>query len=165
MNEGRVSPIPREARPYQGQRAGVVTRVIANAIDAGVVLVLLVGAYLGWNALVFVLDPRGFGFTGASALFCVTAGLVTFVLYLSAAWATVGRTYGCHVMGLRVVTRRGRRLRPLAALIRATACVFFPIGLLWCAVNRTRGSLQDIVLRTAVIYDWNPRSDTVDVQP
>jgi hypothetical protein len=30
----------------------------------------------------------------------------------------------------------------------------FPIGLLWCAVSTSRRSLQDIVVRTSVIYDW-----------
>ena len=92
----------------------------------------------------------------------MTAGILAYVLYATTAWSTVGRTYGCHVMGLRVVSRRGRRLHLLVALARAVLCVVFPIGLLWCAVSRTQRSVQDLPLRTTVIYDWNPRADLDD---
>jgi hypothetical protein len=30
----------------------------------------------------------------------------------------------------------------------------FPIGVLWVAVNRENRSVQDIVLRTSVVYEW-----------
>ena len=157
MTDGGVSPIPREARPYQGQRAGLVTRLVANSIDALVVAVVLLGAYAALNALLFMIDPRGFEFAQTSLLFSVTSALAVSVAYLTLAWATTGRTYGCHVMGLRVVSRRGRRLRPLVALLRAVFCTFFPIGLLWCAGSRAHRSVQDVALRTSVVYDWMPR--------
>jgi hypothetical protein len=32
--------------------------------------------------------------------------------------------------------------------------VVFPIGLFWVVINRHRRSIQDIVLRTEVVYDW-----------
>ena len=166
MREGEgVSPIPREARPYQGQRAGVVTRVVANVVDAGVVVAVVVAGYAALNGVVFMFDPRGFRFIETDAGQLVTAGILAYVLYATAAWSTVGRTYGCHVMGLRVVSRRGRRLHLLIALARAVLCVVFPIGLLWCAVSRTQRSLQDLALRTAVIYDWSPRADLNDDGP
>ena len=95
----------------------------------------------------------------------VTAGLVLLVLYLTVAWSIIGRTYGCHVMGLRVVSRRGKRLRPLVALLRAVLYVMFPIGLLFCAGGVGRRSLQDLVLRTSVIYDWLPRSAVTGDHP
>jgi uncharacterized RDD family membrane protein YckC len=157
MTEGGVTPIPREARPYQGQRAGLVTRLIAGAVDAVVVVALLLAGYVTLNGLLFVVDPRGFQFTEASPLLSVPAALLALVLYLTAAWSTTGRSYGCHLMGLRVVSRRGRRLRPHIALLRAAFCSLFPIGLLLCAGGREHRSLQDLVLRTSVIYDWQPR--------
>lgn len=157
MTEGGVSPIPREARPYQGHHAGLVTRLIAGAVDAVVVVALLLVAYVTLNGLLFLVDPRGFQFTEASPLLSVTAGLIALVVYLTLAWSTTGRSYGCHLMGLRVVSRRGRRLRPHIALLRAAFCSLFPIGLLLCAGGREHRSLQDLVLRTSVIYDWQPR--------
>jgi uncharacterized RDD family membrane protein YckC len=157
MTEGGVSPIPREARPYQGHQAGLVTRLIAGAVDAVVVVALLLVAYVALNGFLFLVDPRGFQFTEASPLLSVTAALIALVVYLTAAWSITGRSYGCHLMGLRVVSRRGRRLRPHIALLRAAFCSLFPIGLLLCAGGREHRSLQDLVLRTSVIYDWQPR--------
>lgn len=159
MTEGGVvSPIPREARPYQGQRAGLITRSLAATIDALVVGVLLLSGYLGLNGLLFLASPRRFQFIDTSFLPVLTVGAGASVLYLAATWAATGRSYGCHVIGLRVVDRRGRHPRPLTALVRAGLCVFVPIGLLWCAVGRNRRSLQDVVLRTSVVYDWRPRA-------
>ena len=68
-----------------------------------------------------------------------------------------GRTYGNHVMGLRVVNREGRRLHPLGAFVRAALYVIFPIGLLWVMVSGQNRSLQDLIVRTSVIYDWDVR--------
>ncbi len=157
--EPRISPVPREARPYQGASAGLVTRLIANVVDALSVSVGLLLAYAGLNALLFLISPRDFEFANASALLSVTTVLLALVVYMTAAWSITGRTYGDHVMGLRVVGRRGHRVRPPTALVRAALCVGFPIGLLWCGVSASRRSLQDVVLRTAVIYDWRPRRD------
>ena len=81
-------------------------------------------------------------------------GCLLLTLYLAVSWMGNGRTYGDHVMGLRVVNRQGRRLHPLAALARAALYVIFPIGLLWVLVSGQNRSLQDLVLRTSVIYDW-----------
>lgn len=158
MTEGGVSPIPREARPYQGHRAGLVTRVVAATVDALVVGAMLLIGYAGLAGLVFLVDPRNFSFPDPSLLLSMTAAFVVLVLYLAASWSVTGRTYGCHVMGLRVVSRRGRRLRPDVALLRAFLCAVFPIGLLWCAGSRANRSVQDVLLRTSVIYDWQPRS-------
>ncbi|MFI7061288.1 RDD family protein [Kribbella sp. NPDC050124] len=146
--------VPREAQPYQGRRAGLVTRSIAGVIDGIVVVVALVAGYVGVNGLLFLIDPRGFQFSEASPLLSVTTGLVVLTGYFFVAWSLTGRTYGCHVMALRVVGRGGRRVRPIVALARAILCVAFPIGLLFCAGGRRHSSLQDLVLRTSVIYDW-----------
>ncbi len=163
MSEHDISPVPREARPYQGEPAGIVTRVIANTIDAAVVGAVLGAGYLGWAALLFLIDPRGFSFPEVSLLFSFTAATVVAIVYLSVAWWLAARTYGGHVMGLRVHGRHGRRLGPLRSLARAAFCVFFPIGLFWCVVSPERRSVQDVFLWTRVVYDWRPRPDDGDV--
>ena len=154
---GGISPVPREARPFQGHRAGLVTRLVANAVDALTISVALLALHVGFNALLFLVSPRNFEFATASVLLSVTTALLAMVVYMTAAWSITGRTYGDHVMGLRVVGRRGDRVWPPTALVRAALCVGFPIGLLWCGLSTSRSSLQDVVLRTAVIYDWRPR--------
>ncbi|MFC6157238.1 RDD family protein [Kribbella jiaozuonensis] len=149
-----MSIVPREAQPYQGRRAGLITRSVAGVIDAVVVVVVVLAGYVGVNGLMFLLDPRGFQFSEASPVPGVATASLVAVVYLCVAWSMTGRTYGCHVMGLRVVGRRGERVRPLVALLRAVFYVVFPLGLLLCAGGRRHASVQDLVLRTSVIYDW-----------
>ncbi|MET0999866.1 MAG: RDD family protein [Marmoricola sp.] len=155
--ETGISPVPREARPYQGERAGLVTRLVAATVDAFTVVALLIMMHVGVNVITFIADPRGFEVATLSVLLSVTTALVICVVYLAAAWSITGRTYGDRVMGLRVVNGRGLRVGGPRALLRALLCVGFPIGLLWCAASSSRRSVQDAVLRTSVIYDWRPR--------
>ena len=152
-----LSAIPKEARPFQGESAGIVTRFVANTIDAVVVGVALGSLYLGYSAVIFMLDPRAFEFPAVTFLACLTTALFMATFYLWIAWWVVGRSYGAHIMGLRVSGRRGRKLGPLRALARAGFCVFFPIGLFWCVISPKRRSVQDVLLFTKVVYDWSPR--------
>ena len=171
MTGPEISAVPKEARRYQGHPAGVVTRVVANTIDAAVVGVILGGSYLGFVSVTFLLDPLSFTWPEGNLLVSLTAALCLATAYLFLCWWMFGRSYGDQVMGLRVVGRRGRRLGPLRSLMRAAFCVFFPIGLFWCVVSPERRSVQDLVLWTRVVYDWVPRptasqtEDLVDVVP
>jgi uncharacterized RDD family membrane protein YckC len=149
--------VPREARPYQGQRAGLVSRVIASAVDAAVVGVALGAGYLGLAGFLFLVSPRDFSFPDTNLILSLAAAAGVCVVYLTGCWWLSGRTYGDLVMGLRVVSYRGDRMRLAGAFVRALFCTFFPVGLLWIAVSRQNRSVQDTVLRTSVIYDWTPR--------
>jgi uncharacterized RDD family membrane protein YckC len=61
---------------------------------------------------------------------------------------------GKQLAGLRVVDGGGRRLSLWRSLTRAVLYVLFPAGLLWVLASRRNASLQDLIVRTAVIYDW-----------
>ena len=148
--------VPRGARPYQGANAGVATRVVAASIDAVVAGLGLLAGYGSYVGLRLLLDPRGYRLPDPSASSGATAFLVVLFLYLSVLWATTGRTYGDHVMGITVEGRHGSRLGPVRAAVRALLYAVFPLGLFWCAVSAERHSLQDIVLRTRVVYAWLP---------
>jgi uncharacterized RDD family membrane protein YckC len=134
----------------------MVTRTIAATVDTVVVLLVVTVGLLSVNAFMFVLDPRGFRVVGTSQAVLVEVALATAIVYLAGTWAMVGRSYGCHVMGLRVVDRRDRSPGLTKALLRAILCVFFPLGLAWCGVVRSRKSVQDLLLGTSVVYDWMP---------
>ena len=150
-----VETIPVEARPYQGQRAGIVTRVIANIVDVGVVIGVLIGIYATVFAVKFLLNPRTFTPPSLPSLFVILLiGAWIQGIYFTLTWWTTGRTYGDHLMGLRVVNLRGRRMSFIGAALRAALCVVFPIGLFWIVVSHNNRSVQDVVFRTSVIHDW-----------
>jgi uncharacterized RDD family membrane protein YckC len=75
-------------------------------------------------------------------------------LYLWVGWTTTGRTVGKLVMGLRLARADGGHVGIALAFLRAALCVLFPIGLLWCALDRRNRSAQDLIVRTSVVYDW-----------
>ena len=153
----QVDPIPNEARAFQGRRAGLVTRAAAACIDIGVVIIALVAAYVGFVVVVFLVPPGGFEMPVPPLWLELVVGPVAMMLYLAVSWRGDGRTYGCHVMGLRVVDRQGRDPSIVTALLRAFFNVVFPLGLAWVVVSRQNRSIQDLVLRTSVIYDWEVR--------
>lgn len=146
--------LPREARPFQGMRAGIVTRFIANAIDFGVMVVALGVTYAAWAGFWFLLNPASFSWPTVPWGVFFVGGFAFMALYFTVAFAWTGRTYGDYLMGLRVVNFRGDRLRLAGALLRGLFCTALPLGLFWVAVSRQNRSVQDVVLRTSVIYDW-----------
>lgn len=160
MSQAGLSSIPLEARRYQGRAAGVATRIAANIVDAFVVGTTMVAAYAGYIALRLLISAGRFRLPDPSLQGTVLAFLGSLVVYLTAAWWITGRTFGDHVMGLRVVGGRGARLRLTRAFARALLCAGFPVGLLWCALSPRRRSVQDLLLRTSVVYDWVPTSRT-----
>ena len=86
--------------------------------------------------------------------FFILYGYALNVAYWTIGWATGGRTIGNLVMGLRVVNHKGERLRWAGAFLRALFCTIFIPGLFWVIVSGANRSVQDVVLRTSVIYDW-----------
>ncbi|GHC80131.1 RDD family protein [Streptomyces flavofungini] len=141
----------------QGQRAGIVSRTAAGALDLGFVGALCGAALLLYGLGDYLLTgvpfelPRLPGPGGAAAGSLVAAG------YLAGGWAVAGRTPGMQFAGLRVVAASGRPLPAGRAALRAVLCVLFPCGLLWVLVSRRNASLQDLLVRTAVLYDWGTR--------
>ena len=160
-----MSPVPREARPYQGRRAGVVTRLAAAVIDGLVVCLVLAAGYAVLAGALFLIDPRGFTFPEPGVVFSLAAGFGVAFVYLSVAWWTTGRSYGGLVMGLRVVGFRGGNMNLAGAVLRALFCVSFPIGLLWAALSHENRSVQDVVLRSSVIYDWHRTASAAPPRP
>jgi uncharacterized RDD family membrane protein YckC len=142
-----------EVRAVQGLRAGVASRLLAGAVDlVAAVLIALV-------ALLVVSAVRGLFSRGFEVVDLpqpsrgILAGLLL-VAYLGYGWGLEGRSLGKVVMGLRVVGDDGSDLSPGRGVLRAVLYLLVPPGLLWALVSRRNASLQDIVLRTAVVHDW-----------
>ena len=132
--------------------AGIVSRGVAGIIDVLVVLVALSAIYLGWVFFLLAFSPRAFSFPTPSAIFSTLGFFVVATGYLGACWIVSGCTAGAVVMGTQVVGRTSTRIKPVIALLRALACVLFPIGLAWVIIDSRRRSLQDIALGTRVNY-------------
>jgi uncharacterized RDD family membrane protein YckC len=148
---------PPVARGMQGQRAGIVSRFLADAIDLLVVVVAVVGVYLGVSVVRFLLHPRRFTWPQFSSLNLSALGWILLIAYLTIGWASTGRTWGKSVLGLRVVSSNDAGLPLWRAFVRASLCALFPIGLFWSVVSRRNESVQDLLVRTTVVYAWGPK--------
>jgi uncharacterized RDD family membrane protein YckC len=162
MNEGEqpsytVPTLPSDAIPFQGERAGFVTRAIAAGIDVVLIFIVVLATAAALWMLSFIVNPSDAAFGAGRApkvWVMVLYGYFLNLGYWTIGWATGGRTIGNLIMGVRVVNFRGEKVRWVGAFLRALFCTFFPIGLFWVIVSGANRSVQDVVLRTSVIYDW-----------
>jgi uncharacterized RDD family membrane protein YckC len=133
--------------------AGIVSRGLAALVDMLVVVVTMGLLYLGLALTTLLVNPTSFRFPAPNLIFSTAVTVAVSVLYLTGCWTLSGRTVGAVLMGIRVVGRSAEQLRLTVAIVRAVACVLFPIGLLWVALDRQRRSIQDIALGSRVVYD------------
>lgn len=152
-----VSATGQAATP-QGLRAGFVSRFVADIVDLVIVAVALIGIVVVVAMIGSLMGRPGFHIPNLHVLGSTLLGSFVFFLYLAYFWGLTGRSPGKQVVGLRVVASSGRPLGPGRAAIRSALYVLFPIGLVWSIVDRRNASLQDLLLGTAVIYDYRRRS-------
>ncbi|MGH2956493.1 MAG: RDD family protein, partial [Solirubrobacterales bacterium] len=119
--------VRRPPRPERPIYAGAVSRLLALAIDAGVVYgsLLLISAAIA--LLVSVLSP---GEQGAGTVVLAFGAAVWFLIacaYLAFFWSGAGRTPGMSFVGLRIVSLDGEGIPPGRAIRRA---VWLPISAL-----------------------------------
>jgi uncharacterized RDD family membrane protein YckC len=151
-----TGPVPVETAARSsvlGHRAGLVTRSLANVADLVVVVLVVIGGYAAVAVARFLVNPTTFRFPVASWQALLLAGLAVEAVYFAVTWAVVGGTYGDRLLGLRVTGDDGARLGWARCALRALLCVLFPVGLLWVLVSGENRSVQDVVLRTSVVYD------------
>ena len=142
-----------ERSAVHGARAGLITRSLANIADLIVVMLFVAGGYATVAAARFLLRPAAFTFPAPSLTTLLLVGLAVQAVYFAVTWAVVGGTYGDRLLGLRVTDDRGDRLGWGRCAVRAVACTVFPIGLVWVLVSQENRSVQDLLLRTSVVYD------------
>jgi uncharacterized RDD family membrane protein YckC len=127
--------------------------VVASVLDAVVVVVLVTA---GWGVVAatrFLIRPTHFTLPSPGAQALLFIGLGVLAAYLALTWAVAGGSYGDRLLGLRVVDARGARLGWGRCVVRAVFCTVVPLGLFWIPLSRDNRSLQDLVLRTAVVHD------------
>lgn len=143
-----------DARALQGHRAGFASRVVADVIDSGVVWLLGLSALLVAGVIRYVLAGPPFGLPSLPVWLDAAGGAAIAAGYLAVSWSATGRTVGKQVAGLRVVDGVGGVPAPWRATARAALCVLVPVGLSWVLVSGRNAAVHDLLVRTAVIYDW-----------
>jgi uncharacterized RDD family membrane protein YckC len=143
------------AQALGGHRAGFASRAMADAVDFGIVWLIGLALLLSAGVVHYLLTGPPFGVPALRLWLSGPFGILLAVAYLAAGWGTTGRTPGKQLAGLRVVHRTGNRLGPGRALLRAVLCVLFPAGLLWVLVSRRNAAVHDLLVRSAVVYDWS----------
>ncbi len=151
------SMLPPEALARQRTRAGVASRIAVMVLDAAIVAAAMVIAYVALASARFVWRPARFQWPQISWPAAVAIGSVLAIVYLTVGWSSTGKTWGKRILGLRLLGSGGQPPGVPVALLRAALCVFFPVGLLWSAVSGRNASVQDLICRTSVIYDWRSR--------
>ena len=149
--------LPRAARTFQGKRAGFASRLLAGIIDVGLVFAFVVFVQLIWGIASLLVVGNDLSIDWWDSVPHFVVGGCLFVLYATGSWRTTGRTFGDQILGLRVVTNDGQLLRTWSAFLRAGFIVLFPVGFFWILLSGSNRSVQDIIMQTSVIYDWQVR--------
>ena len=131
--------------------AGFVSRTWAFLADAAVVALVAFGAVAVVALVTLVVGAQGRHLARTMASVLAVALPALLAVYAGAFWALAGRTPGMALLGLRVVSTAGRPARWLSCAIRAVVLAYFPIGALWCLVDRRHQAIHDKLARTAVV--------------
>lgn len=153
------------ARELQGQRAGIVSRALAFAADVGIAFGLYLAIVATTNFLWDLFFSDKVSIPTPPSWFSGLAIFWILVIYLALGWGSTGRTLGKQLLGLRVVRADGEPLAPRVAFLRAIFCAVFYPGLALALVDRRNRSVQDVVCKTVVVYDWIPEAARPRVFP
>ena len=144
-----------------GQYAGFASRVVALAIDVGILWGLFTLAVAGLTLFIELITGTKIQATHNRPIWDVALGLWS-LLYFAVQWTMSARTPGMAFMGLRVVRRDGSRFGARTAWLRTLGlalCAIIPfVAVIVFLVSRERRCLDDMVAGTAVVYSWDARA-------
>lgn len=146
---------PASASSETGEYAGPATRLAAYAVDVAVSTILLTVLVVGAVVAVDLVTGAEITLRVDSAI-GAPATAVWLFLYFFASWATVGKTPGMALLGLRVTDRDGDDVGPRRAALRS---LVFPLsfvgglGLIGILIGREHRALHDVIAGTIVVYD------------
>ena len=144
------------ARSIRGVRAGLISRLIADAIDLAIVALLLFGALVAAGVVMYMLGDGRFRLPRTGPVATVIAYPAIEIAYLSYMWGSRGKSFGKELLGVRVLEKNGHVLRPVRAFGRAVFVTFLGgPSLLWVPFSRRNAAVHDLVLQTEVVHDWS----------
>jgi uncharacterized RDD family membrane protein YckC len=154
---GSLAPAPPPAAVNGTGSAygGLVTRIVAFALDAAIIdaVAVLVGVVCALALSLFNLpnDVQKLAVAAGGV-----AAIIWSVSYFTFFWSTTGQTPGNRVMSIEVRGAQGERLSLRRAFVRVLllplSVIPFGAGLWLILVDRRRRALHDQIARTVVVY-------------
>lgn len=144
----------RPQRVARTDRAGLVTRGLALALDFGVVNL----GFVGVSALVSLVFGRAAG-TGAIVL-GTSAWIIIGSVYLTTFWSLAGQTPGMRLLGIRIEAQGSRHIGARRATRRLVGLTLgllpLGLGLIGAIASEDRRGLHDRLAGTEVVYAPRP---------
>jgi len=164
--------VPIDEGSLLGYYAGFTSRMLALAIDVGLVILFMamtgwifqtVGRFLSGTALVDSLSVTEQMISTIGVIVTSLNAVTVVIAYAFISWILTGQTPGMMLLGLRVVSTDGghvsfwRAIRRLLGYI--ISILLFFIGFAWVLVDDHRQGWHDKIAGTYVVYSWDAHPD------
>jgi uncharacterized RDD family membrane protein YckC len=169
MSTTAVQPPAKAVEGTGSAYAGLVTRIVAFALDAALINVVV------WSVGIVVALALSLFQSIAHDTEILLAAIGGFVAiawaigYFTFFWSTTGQTPGNRVMSIEVRSANGERLRVRRAFLRVLvlplSVIPFCAGLGLILVDRRRRALHDVLARTVVVYVTRAPRERVPLRP
>ncbi len=117
-----VHVVPAEARGFQGEPAGIASRVLANSVDLAITIGILFAIYGVVAAGLFLRRGSRFRFPTPTYAHAFILGSLILIVYFVLTWTANGQTYGDRLLGIRVRDHDGALARGVAGRRSARCC-------------------------------------------
>jgi len=155
-----------------GYYAGFTSRMLALAIDIGLVVVFMamtgwifqtVGSLLKETPLVDTLSLTEQMLSTIGAVFAGLNAATVIIAYAFIFWILTGQTPGMMLLGLRVVSTDGGHVTFWRAVLRLLGYIIsimlLFIGFFWVLADDRRQGWHDKLAKTYVVYSWDAHPD------
>ena len=161
----------------EGHYAGITSRLIAFVIDIIIISAVIFSTswfiattfrLLQLGPIIKELDQRSPVLANltsiiTSPIFYSLISILFIASYYVFFWTIAGQTPGKGIMGLRVLSRRGTRLKVGYAILRYLgyylSIIPFGLGIIWILIDDRRLAWHDKLAGTCVVYAWEARPD------
>ena len=144
-----------------GQFAGPVTRAAAYAIDVALAIIVYEVTVTVTVDLLNVVTHADLDTGDLPTWLTAVAFGIWLWVYFGGSWAASGKTAGMALLGVRVVNGDGSPIDRWRGVLRAPALALslltFGIGLIGIVIGRRHRGLQDVLVGSVVVYDWDAR--------
>lgn len=172
-----VTSQPRPSETLIGHYAGFTSRLIAFVLDVVIVASIILSTswfiitswrILQLEPLVRQVQQRSTILAGlieffTSPFFYSLVTLLFVASYYVFFWTLAGQTPGKGIIGLRVLPRRGGKLKLSRAIFRYLgyylSFIALGFGFLWILVDDRRLAWHDKLAGTCVVYTWEAKPD------